>query len=208
MRNLLVIQASASGEGSVSRLLVEETVDRLLEAHPAAAVVRRDLGAAPAPRRTTATLAGVRGEHATDAEQEARALSDALIAELHAADTVVIGAPMYNFGIPTGLRSWFDYVLLVGKTFRYTEAGPQGLLAGKRVIVIEPRGGAYSEGPAQAFDFQEPYLRQLLGFIGVTEVLFIRVERIGYGPDVRAASIAGAQAQLANHLASTLGRAA
>jgi len=75
-------------------------------------------------------------------------------------------------------------------------------------VVIEPRGGAYSEGPAQAFDFQEPYLRQLLGFIGVTEVLFIRVERIGYGPDVRAASIAGAQAQLANHLASTLGRAA
>ena len=148
------------------------------------------------PHLTEATLAGVRGEPATDAEHAARALSDALIAELRAADTIVIGAPMYNFSVATGLRSWFDHVLRAGETFSYSEAGPKGLLGGKRVIVIESRGGLYSEGPAQAIDFQEPYLRHLLGFIGLTDVTFVRAEKIGYGPEARAAAIAAATASL------------
>jgi FMN-dependent NADH-azoreductase len=196
-RNILVLHSSAAGEGALSRVLVEETVGRLLEAHPGAAVVRRDLGAEPPPHLTTATLAGVRGEPATEAERETRARSDALIAELRAADTVVIGAPMYNFGIPTSLRAWFDHVLRAGETFRYSSSGPEGLLPGKRVIVVEPRGGAYGEGAAKAADFQEPYLRHLLSFIGITDVLFIRVERIGFGPEAREASIAGARAEIA-----------
>jgi len=196
MSNILVIHSSAAGDGAVSRLLVEETVERLVENHPGATVVRRDLGSDPVPHLTTATLAGVRGLPATDAERETRARSDALIAELRAADVVVIGAPMYNFGIPTSLRSWFDHVLRAGETFRYSSAGPEGLLAGKRVIVVEPRGGAYSEGPAKAADFQEPYLRHLLGFVGITDVTFIRVERIGFGPEARAAAIAGARAEI------------
>jgi FMN-dependent NADH-azoreductase len=157
----------------------------------------RDLGAAPTPHLTTANVAGVRGVPTTDTERAARALSDELIAELRAADTIVIGAPMHNFSIPTGLRSWFDYVLRAGETFKYSEAGPRGLLTGKRVIVIESRGGLYSEGPAQTLDFQEPYLRHLLGFVGLTDVTFIRAEKIGYGPDARETALASAKATIA-----------
>ena len=154
MQHILAINSSVAGEGSASRLLVEETVDRLQAASVSATVNWRDLGADPVPHLTTATLAGVRGEPATVAELASRALSDALIAELRAADTIVMGVPMYNFSVPTGLRAWFDHVLRAGETFRYSSAGPEGLLGGKRVIVIEARGGYYSEGPAQAFDFR------------------------------------------------------
>ena len=171
-------------------------MSRLLEAKPGATVVQRDLGAAPIPHLTTSNLAGVRGVPATDAELAARALSDQLIAELRAADTIVIGAPMYNFSIPTGLRAWFDYVLRAGETFSYSEAGPKGLLGGKRVIVIELRGGLYSEGPAQTIDFQEPYLRHLLGFMGLADVAFIHAEKIGFGPDAREAALIGAKAKI------------
>jgi len=193
MKSLLVINSSAAREGSVSRTLVEDAVASLLEANPAAKVVSRDLGRNPVPHLTVDTLNGVRGTPSTPEEHEARALSDALIAELREADTVVIGAPMYNFSVATGLRSWFDYVLRAGETFSYSEAGPKGLLAGKRVIVVESRGGLYSEGPASAIDFQEPYLRHLLGFIGLTDVKFVHAEKIGYGPDARAAAITQAK---------------
>src|SRR6476469_4323472 len=196
MKSVLVINSSAAREGSVSRTLVEETVVRLLEANPFAKVVRRDVGEHPMPHLTVDTLNGVRGTPATDAEKRARILSDALIAELREADTIVIGAPMYNFGVTTGLRSWFDYVLRAGETFSYSAAGPKGLLGGKRVIVIESRGGLYSEGPAVAVDFQEPYLRHLLGFMGLTDVTFVRAEKIGYGPEARTAAIEGAKAQI------------
>jgi len=194
--NLLVINSSAAREGSVSRTLVEDTASRFIEANPAAKVVRRDLGESPIPHLTTETLAGVRGVPSTPAEQRARALSDELIGELRAADTVIIGAPMYNFGVTTGLRAWFDYVLRPGETFSYSAAGPQGLLPGKRVIVIESRGGLYSEGPAQAVDFQEPYLRHLLGFIGITDVTFVHAEKIGYGPEARVAALAHARQRI------------
>ena len=115
---------------------------------------------------------------------------------------------MYNFSIPTGLRAWFDHVLRAGETFTYSEAGPQGLLEGKRAIVVESRGGLYSEGPAQAIDFQEPYLRHLLGFIGLTDVTFVHAEKIGYGPESRAAAIASATAALREAAHAGLARAA
>jgi len=198
MKSLLVINSSAAREGSVSRTLVEETVTRLLESNPFAEVVRRDLGADPVPHLSVETLNGVRGTPSTLAEQRARQLSDELIAELRAADTIVIGAPMYNFGVTTSLRAWFDHVLRAGETFSYSEAGPKGLLGGKRVIVIESRGGLYSEGPAMAVDFQEPYLRHLFGFIGISDVTFVRAEKIGYGPDARAAALASAKAHIGN----------
>ena len=197
MKSLLVINSSAAREGSVSRLLVEESVARLLEASPYAQVVRRDLGDTPVPHLTIDTLAGVRGVPTTAAEKQARQLSDELIAELRAADTIVIGAPMYNFGVTTALRAWFDHVLRAGETFSYSEAGPKGLLPGKRVIVIESRGGLYSEGPAAAVDFQEPYLRHLLGFIGITDVTFVHAEKIGFGPEARAASVSQAKRRIA-----------
>jgi FMN-dependent NADH-azoreductase len=208
MKSLLVINSSAAREGSVSRTLVEEAVSRLLESNPFAKVVRRDLGENPVPHLAVDTLAGVRGIPATAAEQRARALSNELIAELRDADTIVIGAPMYNFGVTTGLRAWFDHVLRAGETFSYSEAGPKGLLTGKRVIVIESRGGQYSEGPASAVDFQEPYLRHLLGFIGITDVTFVHAEKIGYGPEARAAALAGAKARLATLAGHLLPRAA
>lgn len=189
MKSLLVINSSAAREGSVSHTLVEEAVANLQEQNPFAEIVRRDLGENPVPHLTTHTLNGVRGTPQTHAEHRARDLSDELIAELRDADTIVIGAPMYNFGVTTGLRSWFDYVLRAGETFSYSAAGPKGLLEGKRVIVIESRGGLYSEGPARAIDFQEPYLRHLLGFIGLTDVTFVRAEKIGFGPEARAASV-------------------
>ena len=195
MNRILVIDSAVSGEASVSRSLVREAVSALSAAAPIR-VVARDLGAEPVPHLSEATLAGVRGTPATATELATRALSDDLISELRDADTIVIGAPMYNFSVPTGLRAWFDHVLRAGETFRYTDAGPVGLLSGKRVIVIESRGGLYSEGPAQAADFQEPYLRHLLGFMGLTDVSFVRAEKIGYGPEARAAAIAAATGTL------------
>ena len=208
MKSLLVINSSAAREGSVSRTLVEETVARLLESNPLADVVRRDLGASPIPHLTVETLSGVRGQPATEAERAARRLSDELIAELRAADTVVIGAPMYNFSVPTSLRAWFDYVLRPGETFSYSEAGPKGLLGGKRVIVIESRGGLYSEGPAAAIDFQEPYLRHLLNFVGIQDVTFVHAEKVGYGPEARSAALAGARGKIQDVAAAALAEAA
>ncbi len=127
-----------------------DAVSKLLEADPAAHVTHRDLGENPPPHLISQTLNGVRGTATTDIEFAARRLSDELIGELKAADTVVIGAPMYNFSVPTTLRAWFDHVLRAGVTFKYVDGAVRGLLGGKRVIVIESRGGLYSEGPAQA----------------------------------------------------------
>ena len=196
MKSLLVINSSAAREGSVSRELVEFTVDRLLQAAPEAGVVRRDLGANPVPHLTVETLNGVRGAPETVAELAARALSGELIAEVRAADTVVIGAPMYNFSVATGLRAWFDHVLRAGETFSYSSEGVKGLLGGKRVIVIESRGGLYTEGPASSIDFQEPYLRHLLGFVGITDVTFVHAEKVGYGPEARAAALDAARRRI------------
>jgi FMN-dependent NADH-azoreductase len=197
MANILVLNSSVHGDASVSRVLVDETVRGLMGSAPESTVARRDLGAAPIPHLTTETLAGIRGVPSSATERAARALSDELIAELRAADTLVIGAPMYNFSIPTGLRSWFDYVLRAGETFSYTSAGPQGLLVGKRAIVVESRGGLYSEGPARAIDFQEPYLRQLLAFMGIGDVAFIHAEKIGFGPEARESALTEAKARIA-----------
>lgn len=197
MTNILVIDSSANGDASVSKLLVGEALAGLLAAHAGASVVRHDLGANPIPHITAANLAGLRGEPATAEEKATRALSDQLIAELKEADIILVGAPMYNFGVSTVLRSWFDHVLRAGQTFAYSAEGPKGLLTGKRAIVIEARGGFYSEGPAKGIDFQEPYLRQLFGFVGVTDVTFVHAEKIGFGPEARAAAIDGAKAKLA-----------
>jgi len=195
--SVLVLNSSVLGQASVSKVLVAEAVQRLSKKDPNATITQRDLGTNPIPHLVAGSVAGVRGTPATDMELAARKLSDELIGELQAADTVVIGVPMYNFSIPTGLRAWFDYVIRPGVTFSYSEAGPQGLLSDKRVIAIESRGGLYSEGPAKAIDFQEPYLRTLLGFMGLRDVTFIHAERIAYGPDAREVALASARRALA-----------
>jgi FMN-dependent NADH-azoreductase len=198
MASVLVLNSSASGPDSVSRQLVSSTVDQLRAKNPSLDVVARDLDANPVPHLNVETTAALRaGQSTTAAQVEARALSDKLIAELKAADTVVIGAPMYNFGIPSTLKTWFDYVLRAGLTFKYSEAGPEGLVTGKRAIVVESRGGLYSSGPAQPMDSQEPHLRTLLGFMGITDVTFVRAEKLGYGPEARQQAINDAEAELA-----------
>ena len=198
MSHLLVINSSAAGAASVSKQLIDETVARLRTADPALVVVERDLGANPVPHLTADSTAAIRGaEPANDAQRAAKALSDSLVAELKAADTLIIGAPMYNFGIPSTLKSWFDHVLRAGVTFKYGETGPVGLLEGKRAIVVESRGGIYSSGPTQSLDSQEPHLRTMLGFIGISDVTFVRAEKLGYGPEAREQAINDAKAELA-----------
>ena len=119
-----------------------------------------------------------------------------------------MGVPMYNFSVPTGLRALFDHVLRAGETFQLLAAGPEGLLGGKRVIVIEARGGYYSEGPAQAVDFQEPYLRHLFAFVGITDVSSSASRDSGYGTEARAAAIVDARTRLTDIVGSGLERAA
>ena len=208
MSNILVINSSAAGKDSVSRVLVADAVSKLLAANPASKITHRDLGENPPPHLLAQSLNGVRGTAATETEFAARRLSDELVGELKAADTLVIGAPMYNFSVATTLRAWFDHVLRAGVTFSYADGAPRGLLGGKRVIVIESRGGLYSEGPAQAVDFQEPYLKHLLGFMGLTDVTFVRAEKIGYGPEARAAAVEGARARISEVVGAELLKAA
>ncbi len=197
MSTVLVLTSSALGEASVSNHLVREAVNALQVRHPAMRVIARDLGRNPVPHLTVDSAAAIRGgEPLNEAQAKARALSDELIAELKAAEIIVIGAPMYNFGMASTLKSWFDHVLRAGVTFGYTENGPVGLLEGKRAIVIVSRGGFYSEGPAQSRDSQEPHLRNLLGFMGVGNVTFIRAEKLAFGPEARAQAIEAALSKL------------
>jgi FMN-dependent NADH-azoreductase len=196
MSTVLVLNSSAAGDASVSRALVNTAVDRLRGQTPNLTLVTRDLGADPVPHLSPDAALALRGEPTNAAQAEARALSDALIAELKAADTVVIGAPMYNFGIPSTLKAWFDHVLRAGVTFQYGANGPEGLVTGKRAVVVLARGGFYSDGPAQGMDFQEGHLRTLLGFIGITDVSFVRAERLAFGPDVAKEAIGAAEAEL------------
>lgn len=190
--NILIVSSSANGDASVSGGLAGRFADSVRAHHPAAAIVLRDVGAEPLPHLTARTVAAIKGQPATAAELEARALSDSLVAELHAADVIVIASPMYNFGMSSTLKSWFDHVLRAGLTFRYTADGPEGLLKGKKAVVIESRAGFYSDGPAAAMDGQEPHIRTLLGFIGITEITFVRAEKLAFGPDAAEAAIAEA----------------
>jgi FMN-dependent NADH-azoreductase len=189
MTTALIVSSSASGAESISNRIAAALVERLRALDPAIHVIERDIGTQPLPHLAPDTLAAVRGEPNSPAERAARALSDSLIAELSAADIVVIGSPMYNFGISSTLKAWFDFVLRAGVTFRYTENGPQGLMTGKKAVVIESRGGLYSEGPAAAMDSQESHLRTMLGFIGITDVTFVRAERLSFGPDAVEAAL-------------------
>ncbi|HWT12327.1 MAG TPA: FMN-dependent NADH-azoreductase [Allosphingosinicella sp.] len=196
MKNVLIVTSSAQGDQSVSGHLASTFEGRLRAAHPGVAVVRRDVGTGTIPHLTHETVAGIRAAPETEAELATRALSDALVAELQAADLVVIASPMYNFGMSSTLKTWFDHVLRAGVTFRYTSAGPEGLLKGKKAVVIESRAGLYSEGPLRHMDGQEPHIRILLGFIGIDDVEYVRAERLAFGPDAAEASIEAAAGRL------------
>jgi FMN-dependent NADH-azoreductase len=198
MTKVLIIDSAATGEASVSRKLTAEFAEQLRSVEPGAQIVHRDVGRAPIPHLTEETVGTIRGaEPGTEAARVALALSDALVRELKDADVIVIGAPMYNFGMPSTLKAWFDHVLRARVTFRYTEEGkPEGLVTGKKAIVVESRAGFYSQGPAAAMDHQEPHIRTLLGFMGVTDVTFVRAEKLAFGPEAASQAIAEAVAQL------------
>lgn len=167
--NLLHIDSSALGTHSVSRPLTREIVAKLRKTNTALHVEYRDLAADPLPH----------WQPVVDASREPGAAGQAVLDQFMKSDLVIIGAPMYNFSIPSQLKAWIDAIAVPGQTFRYGANGPQGLAGGKRVIVVSSRGGIYSEGAAKAMDFQETYLRTFFGFIGVTDVEFIRAEGVG-----------------------------
>lgn len=184
---LLHIDSSVLGENSASRSLTAWIVGRLRAEHAGLEVTRRDLAAQTLPHFTPVLEKG----HPCVARNEE------ILDEFLAADVVVIGAPMYNFTIPTQLKAWIDRVLTAGKTFHYTENGPEGLAGDKRVIVASSRGGVYSQGPAMAIDFQETYLRHVLAFIGIDEPEFVRAEGLNLGAAQREAAMAQAHAKIA-----------
>lgn len=182
---LLHIDASALGAYSVSRSLTAAIVDEFKRNDPGIDVTYRDVHAAPLPH--WALPAGENDPSAAEGEK--------VMAEFLAADVIVIGAPMYNFGISSSLKAWIDRIAVAGKTFQYTAAGPEGLAGGKRVIIASSRGGVYSDGsPASVMDFQEPYLRTVFGFLGVTDIEFVRAEGVAMGDEAKAVAIDAAKA--------------
>jgi len=192
MTNILVIRSAATSDASVSNRLI----DAYLAARPDAVLVERDLDRNPVPHVTSASLAGI-GRQAPDGDQfaEARALQDALIAEVFAADVILIGLPLYNFGMPSTLKAWFDYVARAGATFQYTADGPEGLVKGKRAIIAHARGGKYDD--ASGFPFAVPHAKALLGFIGITDVEVATAEGVAFGPDAAAAAVVDGIEQVA-----------
>jgi len=184
--NLLHIDSSVLGENSASRALGAAVVARLRAEHPGLQVAYRDLAAQSLPHFTPMLATSD-----PCARRNAEVLDEFLTA-----DVVVVGAPMYNFSIPSQLKAWIDRILIAGKTFRYGANGPEGLAGGKRVIVASSRGGVYSEGAAKAADFQETYLCHVFGFIGLTNVEFVRAEGLNLGAEQREASLRRALAQI------------
>jgi len=174
---LIQIDSSAR-TSSVTRRLTAKFAEEWRKNHPDGVVIQRDLSATVIPLITDDWNAThLEQSKLTPAQQSYLSTSDELIEELEAADTVVIGAPMYNFTIPSSLKAWIDQIVRLGKTVGYGPNGPQGLLAKKKVVIITSRGSAYEKGTArEAFDFQEPYLRHILGFIGLADVTFIHAE--------------------------------
>ena len=198
---ILHVDSSPLGEASASRRLTADIVAALRAAAPGARVLRRDLAAAPLGHLSGTTLQGWGATDLAALAPEARAeaeLSEAVIAEFLAADTLVVGAPMYNFSIPSQLKAWIDRVVRAGRTFRYGDKGPVGLATGKRAIIASSRGGAYSGDAArQALDHQEAYLRTVLGFVGISDVTVVRAEGLAMGEAARAASLAAAARDIA-----------
>ena len=188
---LLHLDTSALGTNSVTRELTAAVVARWQDAQADLIVEYRDLDANPLPHLTGSSLA-----KADPAQAEA---DEATLQQFLDADVVVIGAPFYNFSIPSTLKAWIDRVAVAGRTFRYTEAGPEGMAGGKKVVIVSGRGGQY--GDTSPADFQEAYLRQVFGFIGVTDVEIVRAEGVAYSPQHRADALAAAHASIRSPLA-------
>ncbi|HYJ99558.1 MAG TPA: NAD(P)H-dependent oxidoreductase [Burkholderiaceae bacterium] len=196
--NILQIHSSARAEGSHSTRLVRQIVERLQASLPdraQAAITVRDLGRTPHPELNEATLQALftPPEQRTPAQAERVSLDDGLIAELQSADVVVLGVPMYNFGVPAPLKNWIDAISRAKVTFQYTANGPEGLLKGKKVVIALTRGGQYRNTPA---DTQVPYLKTVLSFLGMSDIQLVYAEGLAMGPEAEQQALASAQSQI------------
>jgi FMN-dependent NADH-azoreductase len=185
MSQVLLVTSSPRGAASHSSRVAGNLADQLVSSDPRSTVVARDLFKDSLPHigEDFVTALGTPAEQRTATQKAAIAVSDQLIAELFAADVVVIASSMINFGVSSTLKTYIDYVLRAGATFRYTQNGPEGLVKGKKAFIVRASGGVYSDGPAKAADFQESYLRHVLGFIGITDVETIHIEGVAFGPE-------------------------
>ncbi|NNN39642.1 MULTISPECIES: FMN-dependent NADH-azoreductase [unclassified Vibrio] len=191
MSRVLALKSSILGDYSQSNKLVEDFIKKVDQDK----LTVRDLAANPLPVLDFAVATALRATEDLSQEQQAVVdLSDTLIEEVKAADTLVIAAPMYNFTIPTQLKNWIDLIARAGVTFKYTENGVQGLIEGKKAIVVTTRGGIHKDSPT---DNVTPYLRTVLGFVGITDVEFVYAEALNMGEDAAAKGISEAQSQLA-----------
>jgi len=197
MNNILLVTSSMFGEKSKSGAVAHDIVERLEADDPAARVTVRDTNAIPHFSGELLGALMTPAEKLDAAQQSMVARADAMIAEVEAADTIVIAAPMYNFTIASTLKAWLDRIARAGRTFRYTEDGPEGLLKGKKVYVAASRGGLYANGgPAAHMDFQEPYLRGMLGFLGLNDVTFVYAEGQSISPEAAAEGMRKAHASV------------
>jgi FMN-dependent NADH-azoreductase len=199
--NILQINSSARRDGSHSTRLAARVVQRLRDADPEAALTVHDFNDAPHPVLDEAALGALftAAGQRTPAQSARVALDDALIAEVQAADVIVVGVPMYNFGVPAALKNWIDAISRAGVTFRYTANGPEGLLKGKKVYVALTRGGKYRNTPS---DTQVPYLKMVFNFLGLTDVHFVYAEGLALGPDAEQSAIASAYEQIEEAVAA------
>ena len=199
---LLHIDSAITGAQSVSRQLSRQVVDSWVAAHPGTRVTHLDL-VTHAPAHLTQDALALRmgqTENLSEAQKRENAVTEGLLQQFLAADVIVIGAPLYNFSIPTQLKAWIDRLAQPGRTFRYTASGPEGLAGGKTVIVASSRGGMYSNSEGgRAMEHQESYLQTVLGFLGITDVRFVRAEGLGMGDAAREAALASAQADIRAH---------
>jgi len=195
---LLHVDSSILGNHSASRQLTAEIVASLTKADPAAEVIYYDLAAEPVGHLSGAEFAALRGTEPQDEASKRRVARNAsMLDDFLAADVIVIGAPMYNFSLPSQLKAWLDRLAVPGKTFCYTPHGAEGLAKGKRLIIASSRGGFHSEGYPTAFlDHQESYLKALFGFVGITDVTVVRAEGLGVSPEVRKVAMNEASAEI------------
>ncbi len=201
---LLQVDASVLGEASVSRRLTRDITAAWLAVHPGTTVERLDLVLEPLPHFGPDALGlrlGLDEASLTDAQRRQNDLSERLVTQFLAADVVVVGAPMYNFSIPSQLKAWIDRLAQAGRTFRYTEQGPVGLAGGKKVVVASSRGGLYTgNSPMAAFEHQESYLRAVFGFFGISDIRIVRAEGLNMGEAARAEALKAAALDIDRHV--------
>ncbi|MGF0540552.1 FMN-dependent NADH-azoreductase [Agrobacterium sp. ES01] len=197
MTSILHVSGSTNGESSLSNRVAQQLIENIAKKTPGAKIVERDLHGNPLPHIGSDFSTAIRlaPDERSEAQAKAIAASDVIVDELLAADTIVLSTGFVNFGITSTLKSWIDHAARAGRTFQYTANGPEGLVKGKKAYIVVASGGVYSSGPAAAVDFAEPYLRAVLGFLGITDVETIRVEGVAYGPEAAEKAIAEAESR-------------